>query len=167
VSAVFQYRVKDKQLTAGSGSINMNQLINAEKVTGQGLELDLQANLGGGFSGSLGYSYNDTEIKDQPVRAVLRQLRPTMPPAVAPRPIRPVRLQVRPDQRQPAAARAKRQPTSRSSTAPNGNGEFYAYTDWTYRSSYNFFLYEAPEYKAKPLTEGGVRRGLQMGRRQV
>jgi iron complex outermembrane receptor protein len=44
-----------------------------------------------------------------------------------------------------------------------GNGEFYAYTDWTYRSSYNFFLYEAPEYKAKPLTEGGVRVGYKWG----
>ena len=38
-----------------------------------------------------------------------------------------------------------------------GNGEFYAMTDWAYRTSYNFFLYEAPEYKAKKLTEGGVR----------
>jgi len=40
-----------------------------------------------------------------------------------------------------------------------GNGEFYAYTDWAYRTSYNFFLYEAAEYKAKSLLEGGLRVG--------
>ena len=38
-----------------------------------------------------------------------------------------------------------------------GNGEFTASTDWAYRSTYNMFLYEAKEYKAKALTEGGVR----------
>jgi iron complex outermembrane receptor protein len=64
-AAVFQYRVKDKQLTAGNGSVNMNQLINADKVTGQGFELDLQANLSDEFSATFGYSYNDTEIKDK------------------------------------------------------------------------------------------------------
>src|SRR6202012_2283589 len=64
-ASVFQYRVKDKQLTAGSGSGNMNQLINADHVTGQGVELDLQANLGYGFSSTVGYSYNDTEIHDK------------------------------------------------------------------------------------------------------
>jgi iron complex outermembrane receptor protein len=42
-ASVFQYRLNDKQLTAGSGTINMNQLINADRVTGQGVELDFQA----------------------------------------------------------------------------------------------------------------------------
>ncbi len=38
---------------------------------------------------------------------------------------------------------------------PMANGDVYALTDWAYRSSYNMFLYEAKEYKAKPLLEGG------------
>ncbi|NVM76276.1 iron complex outermembrane receptor protein [Duganella sp. SG902] len=166
-AAVFQYRVKDKQLTAGSGSINMNQLINAEKVTGQGVELDFQANLGGGFSGSLGYSYNDTEIKDpslfvqycgnygnNPTHA--SGCTPSNMNAAVPgtslingNPL-------------PRAPKSQANFTLKYSTDV-GNGEFYAYTDWTYRSSYNFFLYEAPEYKAKPLTEGGVRLGYKWG----
>ena len=166
-AAVFQYRVKDKQLTAGSGSINMNQLINAEKVTGQGLELDFQANLGGGFSGSLGYSYNDTEIKDpnlfvqycgnygnNPTHA--SGCTPTNPagPFAGTSKINGNPL--------PRAPKSQANFTLKYST-DIGNGEFYAYTDWTYRSSYNFFLYEAPEYKAKPLTEGGLRLGYKWG----
>ena len=37
--------------------------------------------------------------------------------------------------------------------------EFYVYTDWTYRSSVNFFIYEATEFTGKALTEGGLRGG--------
>ena len=48
-----------------------------------------------------------------------------------------------------------------------GDGELYAYTDWTYRSSYNFFLYEAPEYKAKTLLEGGARIGYKWDKYEV
>jgi iron complex outermembrane receptor protein len=48
--------------------------------------------------------------------------------------------------------------TLRYST-PIGDGEFFAYTDWTYRSTYNMFLYEAKEYTAKSLVEGGLRAG--------
>ena len=47
--------------------------------------------------------------------------------------------------------------------APVANGELYAFTDWSYRSSYNFFLYEAVEYKAKDLLEGGLRVGYKWG----
>jgi iron complex outermembrane receptor protein len=42
---------------------------------------------------------------------------------------------------------------------PVGNGEVYAYTDWSYRDKYNMFLYEAKEYTAKSLLEGGLRVG--------
>ena len=41
--SVFQYNVKDQQLTAVGGAANVNILINAEKATGQGFELDFQA----------------------------------------------------------------------------------------------------------------------------
>jgi len=35
------------------------------------------------------------------------------------------------------------------------DGELYALTDWSYRTEYNMFLYEAKEYRAKALLEGG------------
>jgi iron complex outermembrane receptor protein len=44
-----------------------------------------------------------------------------------------------------------------------GDGQFYALTDWAYRSSYNFFIDEAKEFTAKPLTEGGLRVGYKWG----
>jgi len=50
---------------------------------------------------------------------------------------------------------------------PLANGEFYAYTDWAYRTSYNFFLYEAKEYKAKELLEGGLRVGYKWDKYEV
>jgi iron complex outermembrane receptor protein len=164
-AAIFQYRVKDKQLTAGNGTVNMNQLINAEKVTGQGIELDFQANLGDGFSTTVGYSYNDTEIKDPNLfvqycgnysNNAASGCTPanfnTAVPGTSKINGNPL----------PRAPKNQLNFTLKYST-DIGDGEFYAYTDWTYRSSYNFFLYEAPEYKAKPLTEGGVRAGYKWG----
>ena len=166
-ASVFQYRVKDKQLTAGSGSVNMNQLINAEKVTGQGVELDLQANLGYGFSSTVGYSYNDTEIKDPNLFVQYCGNYGNNPthlsgctPTNAAGPFAGTSLIN--GNPLPRAPKNQLNFTLKYSTEI-GNGEFYAYTDWTYRSSYNFFLYEAPEYKAKPLTEGGVRVGYKWG----
>lgn len=166
-ASVFQYRVKDKQLTAGSGSVNMNQLINADKVTGQGVELDFQANLSDEFSFTAGYSYNDTEIKDpnlfvQYCGNVLNN--PTglsgCTPTNAAGPFKGTsKIDGNP---LPRAPKNQLNFTLKYSTEI-GNGEFYALTDWTYRSSYNFFLYEAPEYKAKPLTEGGLRAGYKWG----
>jgi iron complex outermembrane receptor protein len=160
-ASVFQYRVKDKQLTAGNGTVNMNQLINADKVTGQGVEVDFQANLSDAFSMTLGGSYNDTEIKDKNLFVqycgnVLNNPASGCTPTNAAGPFAGTsRIDGNP---LPRAPKVQTNFTLKYSKDV-GNGEFYAYTDWTYRSSYNFFLYEAPEYKAKSLLEGGVRAG--------
>ena len=42
---------------------------------------------------------------------------------------------------------------------PIGSGELYAFTDWTYRSKINFFLYDSVEYNSDKLIEGGLRLG--------
>lgn len=165
-ASVFQYRVKDKQLTAGSGVINMNQLINADKVTGQGVELDFQAVLSDSLRMTFGGSYNDTEIKDGSLfvqqcgnfantggRAGCTVTNPVGPfPGT-------VRIDGNP---LPRAPRWQANLTLRYSV-PLGNGDFYADTDWAYRSTYNMFLYEAREYKAKSLLEGGARTGYKWG----
>lgn len=155
-ATVFNYRVKDKQLTAGSGSVNMNQLVNADKVTGRGVELDLQANLSDAWAVTFGTSYNDTKIKDpnlfvQPCGGgctVLDTTKTIAGGTVALIDGNPL----------PRAPKWQHNFTLRYSQ-PLGNGEIYAYTDWAYRTSYNFFLYEAAEYKAKELLEGGLRVG--------
>jgi len=161
-ASVYQYRVKDKQLTAGSGVINMNQLINAAKVTGQGVELDAQARLSESWRASFGGSYNQTEIKDASLfvqqcgnfanTGGLAGCTVTNAPGPFPG---TVSINGNP---LPRAPKWQANFTLGYST-PLGNGEFYASTDWVYRSSYNMFLYEALEYKAKPLTEGGLRTG--------
>jgi iron complex outermembrane receptor protein len=161
-ATVFDYRVKDKQLTAGSGTVNMNQLINADKVTGRGVELDLQANLSDSWALTFGSSYNDTKIEDPNlfVQSCGGGCTPTDP-----------RIQFKDANGNvigsaalidgnplPRAPKWQHNVTLRYSQ-PLGNGELYAFTDWSYRTSYNFFLYEATEYKAKSLLEGGLRVG--------
>ena len=155
-ATVFNYRMKDKQLTAGSGTVNMNQLINADKVTGRGVELDLQANLSDAWAVTFGTSYNDTEIKDpnlfvQPCGGGCTVLDPTT--AISGGTVALIN-----GNPLPRAPKWQHNFTLRYSQ-PLGNGEIYAYTDWAYRTSYNFFLYEAAEYKAKELLEGGLRVG--------
>jgi iron complex outermembrane receptor protein len=161
-ASVFQYRVKDKQLTAGSGVINMNQLINADKVTGQGVELDLQAVLSDALRMTAGASYNDTEIKDASLfvqqcgnfantggRAGCTVTDPVGPfPGT-------VRIDGNP------LPRAPRWQANFALfySAPVADGVVFASTDWAYRSTYNMFLYEAKEYKARALVEGGARVG--------
>ncbi|MFL6709019.1 MAG: TonB-dependent receptor [Massilia sp.] len=161
-ASVFQYRVKDKQLTAGSGVINMNQLINADKVTGQGVELDFQALLSDSLRLTLGGSYNDTEIKDG--KLFVQQCGNfantggvagcTVTNAAGPFP-GTVLINGNP---LPRAPKWQGNFTLRYAV-PVADGEFFALTDWAYRSSYNMFLYEAKEYKAKSLLEGGLRTG--------
>jgi iron complex outermembrane receptor protein len=159
-ATAFHYRVKDKQLTAGSGSVNMNQLVNADKVTGQGVELDFQANLSDSWNFTFGSSYNDTKIQDpnlfvQPCGGGCTVTDPTKVlggGTVALIDGNPL----------PRAPKWQHNVTLRYST-PIGNGEFYAYTDWAYRTKYNFFLYEAKEYSAKSLLEGGLRAGYKWG----
>jgi iron complex outermembrane receptor protein len=165
-ATVFQYGVKDKQLTAGSGTINMNQLINADKVTGQGMELDFQAILSDELRMTLGASYNDTEIKDgklfvqtcgnEPNTQGVNGCTPTGTPGPFPY---TQKLDGNP---LPRAPKWQTNFTLRYAR-PLGEGELYAYTDWSYRSTYNMFLYEAKEYRAKALLEGGLRVGYRWG----
>ncbi len=159
-ATAFHYRVKDKQLTAGSGSINMNQLLNADKAVGQGVELDLQANLSENWSVTFGSSYNDTEIKDASLFVL-----PCGGGCTVTNPVSFVggsRVALIDGNPLPRAPEWQHNFTLKYS-APVANGELYAFTDWSYRSSYNFFLYEAVEYKAKDLLEGGLRVGYKWG----
>ena len=161
-ATVFQYHVKDKQLTAGSGTINMNQLINADKVTGQGVEMDFQAILSDDWRASLGASYNDTEIKDpnlfvqtcgnQPNTNGVNGCTPTGVQGPFPYTQKLNGLPL------PRSPKWQTNFTLRYSH-PLADGELYALTDWSYRTEYNMFLYEAKEYKAKSLLEGGLRVG--------
>lgn len=153
-ASLFQYRVTDLQLTAGSGSVNQNRLINVEKAEGQGFELDLQANLNENWRTTVSASYNDTKIKDPGLF-----VQKCGADCTVTNPFDPVTGKVFINGNPlPRAPKWVANVSLRYAT-PVGDGEFYAVTDWSYRGTYNFFLYEAKEYKGKSLLEGGLRLG--------
>lgn len=154
-ASVFKYRIKDLQLTAGSGSVNQNRLVNADKAEGHGFEFDLQANLNENWRVTFGTSYNDTEIKDRNLFVASCGGGCTPTNAAGPFP-GTVLIDGNP---LPRAPKWVGNLTLRYSHPVGNDGDFYVLTDWSFRDTYNFFLYEAREYRGKRLTEGGLRVG--------
>jgi len=157
--ALFRYTVDDMQLTAGSGVINQNRLVNAARVRGQGVEVEWLLRPSSAWTASVGASYNATRIRDGslfvlPCGNGCTVLGPRGTAA------NNVFIDGNPLPRSP---RWIANATLRYSR-PWRTGELFAYTDWAYRGRYNFFLYEAVEYKARPLLDGGLRLGYKDGR---
>ncbi len=151
--SLYRYTLDDAQLTAVGGNANFNTLINANRVRGDGAELDFEALIGDFLTFSSGFSYNRTEIQDdalfvQPCGSPCSVLDPSAGPGLvsidgnslpqSPRRIANVAL---------------------SYIRPIGDGELQLSSDWSHRSEVNFFLYENLEFVGPALTEGGVRVG--------
>jgi iron complex outermembrane receptor protein len=164
---VFDYEMKNQQLTAVGGSANVATLVNARKTDGHGFEFDAEAYLTDRLFVTAGTSYNFTEINDPnlyitPCGSGCTVLDPTIvrngttlalidgnPLVNAPKWIANV--------------------TARYGV-PVGDGEFFVYTDWAYRSKVLInVLYESAEYQGKPWLIGGLRVGYNWdaGRREV
>jgi iron complex outermembrane receptor protein len=153
---VFTYEIKDQQLTAVGGAANANILLNANKTEGQGFELDFQAYLTNNLLATFGASYNDTKIKDAKLAvAVCAACKVTDPVTAG-------GLALIDGNPLPQAPKHTANFTLRYSI-PTKDGEWYAHTDWVYRSKVNFFLYESVEFTGKSLTEGGARLGYIWG----
>ncbi len=148
---LFHYEVKDQQLTAVGGANNAVRLLNANKTVGQGAELDVQAYLTDALLMTLGASYNDTEIEDGGISVATCFSCTVTDPQVN-------GLAVIDGNELPQAPKWIANFTLRYGF-PVGNGELFAYTDWSYRSEVNFFLYESTEFTGKELLEGGLRVG--------
>ncbi len=163
-ATVFRYRVKDLQLTAGSGSVNQNRLVNAKEAVGQGFELDLKSKFGRNWQATVGVSYNDTEIKDDklfvaPCGNANFQFLLANTGCNVLNPKGPVDGTVLIGGNDlPRAPRWIANGNLRFN-ADVGDGELFVVTDWAYKAKYNMFLYKAIEYTAKPLLEGGLRVG--------
>jgi iron complex outermembrane recepter protein len=163
-ATVFSYRVKDLQLTAGSGEVNQNRLVNADKAVGRGFEIDAQAILSENWRTTLGLSYNQTEIKDPGLfvspcgNANFGFLQPNTGCNVKdPAGPFPGTVSINGNDL-PRAPKVVWNWTLKYSRNI-GDGEFYALTDWAFKDKYNMFLYEAIEYRAKSSLEGGLRVG--------
>jgi iron complex outermembrane receptor protein len=148
---LFHYEVKDQQLTAVGGASNAVRLLNADKTEGQGAELDLQAYITPKLLVTLGASYNDTEIKDPNISVGTCFACTVTNPIVN-------GLAVINGNPLPQAPKVITNFTLRYGI-PAGNGEVFFYTDWSYRSEVNFFLYKSTEFTGKELVEGGLRAG--------
>jgi iron complex outermembrane receptor protein len=152
--AAFYYRVNDLQVTAVGGQLNFNRLLNAKHVNGYGFEADLEAKPVEHMLLTAGLSYNHTEIDDPnlataPCGGGCTVLDPAgaLPGTV--------NIDGNP---LPNAPRWIANVTARYGI-PYGDGEFFVYTDWAYRSKINFFLYQSAEFSDDHLLEGGLRAG--------
>jgi len=167
---VFNYTVKDLQLTAVGGAGNANILLNAKKATGRGFELDMQAFVTDQLLLSLGMGYNDTKIKDPDLAVspcgttqyVFGQPGAPRPNCTVTDPVTAGGKALIDGNPLPQAPKITTNFTAKY-TQPVGAGEVYVFTDWAYRSKVNFFLYESTEFTGKAPTEGGLRIGYTWG----
>ena len=165
-AAVFNYEIKNQQLTAVGGAANFNQLVNAKKTTGQGVEFTGQLLATDSLLLTLGGSYNKTQIKDPNLRVdacgggctVLDPITAPANPAIG-----KFSPTVSIDGNSlPQAPETTLNFTARYSM-PVAGGDLVLMTDVVHRSKINFFLYESAEFTGKALTEVGLRAGYNFG----
>ncbi len=154
--SVFYYNMDDQQLTSVGGDNNTARLLNANETKGYGFEVDSEFMLADNFFVTASVSYNNTELNDDslsvPVCALCTVTDGTytgtdgntyayvdgnsLPHA--------------PEWIFAVTARYMKE---------IGDGEFYIYTDWSYRDDISFFLYQSKEFTGDSLLEGGLRTG--------
>ena len=151
-ATVFYYTMDDQQLTAVGGGANFNRLVNADKTTGYGFELDTEWVLTDNLNATFNLSYNNTELKDKDLAVdVCAQCTVTNSLNIAGQ-------AVLDGNSLPHAPEWISNLTLRYSREV-ADGEFFTYADVSYRSEINYFLYESVEFEGKPLTEVGLRAG--------
>ena len=154
--AGFYYEVDDQQFTAIGGLGNFNQLINADKGVGKGFELDIDWTPVDNLDLSLGYSLNDTEIKDDNLLVAFCGGGCTVTdPTVT---VDGTTLAAIDGNPFPQAPRTILTATGRYAI-PVGGGEIYLFGDYTRLGETNFFLYESQEFNVDGNFEIGLRAG--------
>ena len=163
-AALYYFQNDDQQLTATGGVANINQLLNADKVIGNGFETDVEFLLSDRVRVLANVGYNDTEIDDPNLGDEVCGSSPTctfLDPIIGMRlgnfgPVTDVSIDGNPLPRSPEwTANIILQ-----FTQPLASGaQFYANTDWNYRSESNLFLHESVEFVAEERWIGGIRIG--------
>ena len=161
---VYAFDTKDLQLTAVGGASNFTTLLNADHVKGHGFEAELQARPARGVTLTAGLSYNKNRI-DSPGLGVAgcgascTVLDPVLVPAVG---FNPAIYSIDGNQL-PQSPKWIANWTA-GYEVPIGAGALYAFTDWTYRSKIQFFLYRSVEFSSNHQLEGGARLGYRTDR---
>jgi len=153
--SVFYYQVNDQQLTAVGGTGNVASLLNADKSVGYGFELDGEYYLTTDLVATASVSYNHTELQDDTIA-----VDPCGGGCTVTDPINADGKAIIDGNSLPQSPEWISNFAVRWSKEM-GNGELYVYTDWSYRSDVNFFLYESKEFEGDALLEGGIRVGYE------
>ncbi len=136
---------------------NSARLINVDKAVGYGLEGNLEAQPIPNLTLTVGGSYNFTEIRDNNAFVAVcgsGMCTPTGNTFVD----GGTTYSYLDGNDLPQAPRYIGNATLRYGI-PVGSGEVFAYTDWAYRSSINYFLYSAAEFRGRSSLEGGLKLG--------
>ena len=153
--AVFYYQVDDQQITAVGGADNSIQLINADKASAVGFDLDFDALLTDNLLLQVAVGYNDTKIDDPNLRI------PTCGSGAC-TPADPL------DDDGFAIVDGNPLPNAPEWNAnirlrygiPVSSGEFFVSTDWMFQSDMQFLIYDAVEFHSGDVYEGGLRAGF-------
>ena len=162
---VFDYQMKNQQLTAVGGNLNFATLVNAKKSEGHGFELDAQAYVTDNLMLTAGTSYNFTKIEDPTLSTTVCAACTVLDPTFVSGGTTLALIDGNP---LPQAPKWIANVTARYSI-PFAEGELFAYTDWAYRSKVDYFLYQSLQFTGKPWVIGGLRAGYDWdgGKREV
>jgi iron complex outermembrane receptor protein len=159
-AAVFYYTIDDMQLSIIGGATNTNQVINADEGEATGFELDLEWLATDNLMFTLGFGWNDTEIKDSTLSTVpcgSGQCSPQDPLEDPTDPTNPkVLIGGNPFPRTPEWSGNF---SARWGTPVGNSGEFFVFTDWIYQGEAVMPLYESLEFDTDSQFEGGLKIG--------
>ncbi len=153
--SVFYYEIDDQQLSAIGGGGNFVQLVNADKGTGTGFDLDGEFLVTDNLLLTLGFSYTDTEIDDSTL---------VVPPCGSGMctVLDPVDIDgnaIIDGNSFTQAPEYIATFTARYGIPVGNNGEFFFHTDWAFQGETQFFIYESAEFYSDDTFEGGARIG--------
>jgi iron complex outermembrane receptor protein len=142
------------QLAAIGGSSPGTNLINAKTAIGEGFEAEFEYKPIEQLLLTTSGSYNFTQIQDSSLEVS------HCAACTVTNPIDPVTGNVKINHNPlPNAPRWVLDASARYSIPLNKNNEVYVLNDWSYRSTENFFLYEAKEFTGQSLLLGDLRIG--------
>ncbi|MFQ5562421.1 MAG: TonB-dependent receptor [Parvularculaceae bacterium] len=154
----YYYEVDDQQFSIIGGASNTNQVVNADEGVGWGFEVDAEALLTDNFFVAAGFSYNNTEIKDDTLATAPcgSGLCTVLDPLNA---LGQALIDGNPFPNAPEITFN----AFAEYTQPFLSGDLFVNTDWAVQGETNFFLYESAEFRSSGNFEGGVRVGYRDG----
>ena len=161
-AAAFYYIIDDIQFSAIGGGANNTALINADKGTGIGFEIDAEYLASDSLVFTAGYSYNKTAIKDRSLSIFPCGASAEFGPNCTVNDALTVDNRALIDGNPfPQAPETIMNFTARYSVPAGDNGEYFFFTDWAFQGETNIFLYDSVEFKTDDNFEGGLRIGYE------